>query len=123
MLRHGKKSWEAGGLGLDGTVAQPTVIWDNKESLYKMWYGSFDKTDMQTYTAVGYAVSKDGINWTKNIHPVFTTLRSSKGEKIGISTGPCVLLKDDVFYLWYAGVDSHYKRVINYATMHRKNNL
>lgn len=123
VLRHTKKTWEAGGLGLEGTVAQPTVIWDDKESLYKMWYGSFDRTDMQTYTAIGYAFSKDGISWTKLPQPVFTHPRNSKGEKIGISTGPCVLLKDDIFYLWYAGVDIHYKRVINYAIMHREDNL
>lgn len=120
VLRHTKKSWEAGGLGLEGTVAQPAVIWDNKESLFKMWYGSFDKTNKQTYTGIGYAVSKDGISWTKEHHPAFTPLHRRKGEKIGISTGPCVLLNDDIFYLWYAGVDAHYKRVINYATMHRK---
>lgn len=116
VLRHTPDSWESGGLGIDGTVAQPTVLWNDRTSCYMMWYGSFDNRGMLTYTGIGFASSKDGVTWTKLENPVLIP-NSGKGEENGIGTGPFVLLKDNVCYMWYGSVDSSFDRVINYATM------
>jgi predicted GH43/DUF377 family glycosyl hydrolase len=121
VLRHTPGSWETGGLGLDGTVAQPTVIWDATASRYKMWYGSFDNTGFETYTGIGYATSIDGVSWEKTEIPVLVPSSGSPGEQIGISTGPSVLLDDGTFHLWYSGVDSAYNRVINHAISNAQN--
>ena len=116
VLRHTPFSWESGGLGLDGTVAQPTVLWDSDNSSYMMWYGSFNNAGTLTYTGIGFASSKDGVNWTKLDKPALRP-NYSKGEELGIGTGPFVLLKDNIYHMWYGSVDSSFNRVISYATM------
>jgi hypothetical protein len=52
----------------------------------------------------GYAVSQDGISWTKNVanNPIFVTgddpYTVSSG---GIIQGPSVILKDSIYYMYY----------------------
>ncbi len=102
VLRYTKEYWEANGLGLEGTVAQPTVLWDARISRYRMWYGAFDKSQNQTYAGIGYAESRDGKTWQKKANPVFNPSTSSPGEEIGISTGPSVILVDKMLHLYYS---------------------
>lgn len=116
VLRHTPGSWESGGLGLDGTVAQPTVLWNPASALYIMWYGAFDNRGKLTYSGLGCATSKDGVTWQKLDEPVLIA-NNSKGEETGIGTGPFVLYHSNVYHMWYGSVDSGFNRVINYATM------
>ncbi|MBQ8758582.1 MAG: hypothetical protein IJZ20_02720, partial [Clostridia bacterium] len=50
----------------DGVYLYGTVIYDEEESIYKMWYASYDGTTYDTGVVMAcYATSKDGINWEK----------------------------------------------------------
>ncbi|MBN2435992.1 MAG: hypothetical protein JXK07_12075 [Spirochaetes bacterium] len=98
-------------------VVHPTVIWNSDKQQFYMWYGSFDATGNETYTGIGYAVSSNGIEWTKYAdNPVFTANSYLKNEETGISTGPSVVFADGVYHLYYTGADSSAKRVICHAT-------
>lgn len=114
VLRHTPEAWEAGGLGVAGTVAQPTVAWDGAR--YLMWYGSFDDRGLLTYTGIGFASSLDGVVWTKSPRPVLVPLAQAPGEQVGIGTGPTVLLDDGTLHIWYGSVDEGFRRVINHRT-------
>jgi len=48
----------------------PSVIWDEKAKLYKMWYSAGDQHEPD---AIGYATSPDGQNWSKaTVNPIFS---------------------------------------------------
>ena len=52
------------------SVMNPHVIYDEKEKIYKMWYAAGETYEPDV---IGYATSKDGINWTKyRDNPIFT---------------------------------------------------
>jgi predicted GH43/DUF377 family glycosyl hydrolase len=47
----------------------PTVL--KRDGVFLMWYGSYQSIDRHT-TAIGFAVSEDGVHWTKHPgNPVF----------------------------------------------------
>jgi predicted GH43/DUF377 family glycosyl hydrolase len=117
VLRAAADSWESGGLGLVGTVAQPAVLWDPRVELFRMWYGVFDTSNHQTYSGLGHAWSRDGQTWEKTPLPVFRSRSTFPGEENGLSTGACVTLHQGRLHLWYASVDSHWMRVINHAEL------
>lgn len=57
------QAWEA------DRLFYPTVLKLN--GVFMMWYGSYQAKDRHT-TAIGFAVSEDGVNWTKHPdNPVF----------------------------------------------------
>ena len=121
VLKPTPNSWDSlplrGDPSSKGAVAQPTVVWDEKNSLFKMWYGSWDGSRFLTYSGIGYAVSKDGKTWKKTEKRVLLPNRKMPGEEIGLSSGPCVLLHEGVYHLWYPSADKRAMRVICHATM------
>ncbi len=57
------QEWEA------ARLFYPTVL--KRDGVFLMWYGSYQATDRHT-TAIGFAASEDGIQWTKHpANPVF----------------------------------------------------
>lgn len=110
------QAWESGGPGMiTEDVSHPTVL--DRDSVFSMWYGSFDSTDNETYTGIGYATSTDGVDWSKRSdNPVFNPATTSPGEEIGISTGPAVVLVDGTYHLYYCAANADDLRVINHAT-------
>ena len=57
------QAWEA------DRLFYPTVI--KRDGVFMMWYGSYQASDRHT-TAIGFAISEDGIHWTKHPdNPVF----------------------------------------------------
>lgn len=51
--------------------------------------------------SIGYAISSDGINWTKATRPVLSVVsRTWQAWTIG---GPCALIENGVLKLWYFG--------------------
>ena len=50
-----------------GGIAQPTVIWDDQERRYRMFYSAYDGA---TWT-IGHATSTDLLTWTSDPEPVF----------------------------------------------------
>jgi hypothetical protein len=72
----------------DGGVQEPTVLWDDIEQRFKMWYGGMTLESVTLMEngepvirdvrvrQIGYATSPDGIHWSKySGNPVFTPLR------------------------------------------------
>ena len=57
--------WEA------EVLVYPTVI--KIDDVYLMWYGSYDWSVRREKTAIGFAVSLDGLHWNK--HPQNPVLR------------------------------------------------
>jgi predicted GH43/DUF377 family glycosyl hydrolase len=60
---------------LFGGVLEPTVIYDQDEAMFKMWYATLGLEDGHTFSTwsgrIGYATSQDGINWERQKEPVF----------------------------------------------------
>lgn len=86
--------WDSGG------VALPCVIFDGTK--YRMWYmGSF----IGGFPDVGYAVSLDGINWTKHYqNPILTKGSVGEWDEMMIA-GASVLQKSGKYHMWFGGVD------------------
>jgi len=102
-------AWDAGG------VRQPTVIKDG--NTYKMWYAGVMDPDLtggeDDPYAVGYATSKDGINWTKSTtNPVFEPLAA--GWDSEAICDPIVIKDDSTYRLWYCGIGAA-KEAFGYA--------
>jgi len=57
--------WEEAG------VLEPSVIYDEDERIFKMWYASWGSYYGRWQGYVGYATSPDGINWQKHPEPIF----------------------------------------------------
>lgn len=54
----------------NGGVLEPSVIYDSKEKIYKMWYAAVGtKDDLLTFR-IGYATSADGIQWRRLPDPI-----------------------------------------------------
>ena len=84
----------------------PTVVSDG--SLFHMWYAG---NDGQSHTAIGYAWSADGIEWTKHRdNPVVTV-------PVGRGASNCgVVFDGSTYHMWYTAFSATDPALINYAT-------
>ena len=80
-------------------VMCPHVIWDEKEKIYKMWYSGGEQYEPD---AIGYATSKDGMNWDKRPQPVFSADPSKEFEKYKV-TACQVVQRDNDYLMFYIG--------------------
>jgi len=79
-------------LSWDGiSVSAPTVLWDERARIYRMWYTGFDGWEYR----IGYAVSADGYGWTKYPVPVLSDAFPS------LFDAPTVVKIGDFFWMWY----------------------
>ncbi|MBN1346545.1 MAG: hypothetical protein JXQ73_27900 [Phycisphaerae bacterium] len=88
------QTWES------GRLFYPYVL--KAEGLYLMWYGSYWSAHPQK-TAIGFAVSRDGLTWRK--HPANPVLRPepSRPWESHYTTSHSVLRLDDgAWRIWYA---------------------
>lgn len=81
-------------------VMCPDVIWDEQANRYRMWYSGGEQYEPD---AIGYAISRDGNNWTKAAHnPVFAADPKNAWEQHKVTA--CQVLKHgDWFYMFYIG--------------------
>jgi predicted GH43/DUF377 family glycosyl hydrolase len=89
---------------------RPVVI--EKDGLYHMWYTGQAKG----HSRIGYAVSSDGINWTRISNaPVLSP--GLPWEKVAVMC-PHVIWddKEKVFKMWYSGGEQYEPDAIGYAT-------
>lgn len=89
---------------------RPVVI--EKDGIYHMWYTG----QARGHSWIGYAVSKDGKNWTrKNSEPVL--LPDVPWEKVAVMC-PHVIWdkKGKLFKMWYSGGEQYEPDAIGYAT-------
>jgi predicted GH43/DUF377 family glycosyl hydrolase len=84
----------------------PAVVFDG--SLFHMWYAG---NDGQSHTAIGYAWSGDGIEWTKHrYNPVVTV-------PVGRGASNCgVVFDGSTYHMWYTAFSATDPALINYAT-------
>ncbi len=78
----------------------PTVL--KRDGFFLMWYGSYQASNRHT-TAIGFAVSKDGVSWTKHPgNPVFGPNPERKWESHYTTSQSLYLLDDGSLRLFYA---------------------
>lgn len=89
-------------------VMCPHVIWDEQENLFKMWYSGGEQYEPD---AIGYAISKDGLNWTKRKEPVFKADPTSSWEKYKV-TACQVIKRENDYLMFYIGFsDIHFAQI------------
>lgn len=111
------ESWEELGPGdITKDVSHPFVgIHPDSEEFY-MVYGSFNASQYETYDGLGYASSKDGVDWIKdNTNPFFISNVGIKAEQLGIHAVSVVFV-GETFYLFYGAADQSGTRNILYAS-------
>jgi predicted GH43/DUF377 family glycosyl hydrolase len=92
VLEPGSEPWES------AAVAYPCIM--PYSNGYKMWYGGYS-ADMSV-TAIGNAVSPDGINWERyTANPVLPP--GASGQWDHVVFGPRVLEIDNIYYMFYTG--------------------
>ncbi|MCC6124088.1 MAG: prolyl oligopeptidase family serine peptidase [Pirellulales bacterium] len=88
------QSWESGNL------FYPTAL--KVDGLYLLWYGSYWRGHSQK-TALGCAVSGDGLNWMKNPHnPVFRPEPERPWESHYTTSQSVLRLPDGSWRIWYS---------------------
>ncbi len=87
------------------SVMCPSVIWDQKAQLYKMWYSGGEQYEPD---AIGYATSTDGLNWKKHQgNPVFKNDPANIWEQAKVTACQVIQEKDGylMFYIGFRDVD------------------
>ena len=88
------QDWES------GRLFYPTVL--KADGLYVMWYGSYHGPGV-VKTALGVAVSTDGVRWQKSRHnPVFCPDASRPWESNYTTSQSVMRLADGSWRIWYA---------------------
>lgn len=83
-----------------GRLFYPTVL--KSDGLYLMWYGSYASANHHT-TALGFAISPDGIHWQKNPHnPLFTPDPAREWESHYTTSQTVLRLENGTWRIWYA---------------------
>jgi hypothetical protein len=68
-----------------------------------MWYGSYWRGQDSQKTALGFAVSRDGLRWTKSPHnPVFRPDPMREWESHYTTSQSLIRLEDGSWRIWYA---------------------
>jgi len=85
-----------------GRLFYPTVL--VADGLHLMWYGSYShRKGEETRTALGFAVSKDGITWEKSpSNPVFGPDPAHAWESNFTTSQSVLWLPDRSLRIWYA---------------------
>ena len=87
------------------SVMNPCVLWDEYESVFKMWYSAGETYEPDV---ICYAESSDGISWKKWGSPVLRKNKEHEWEKYKVG-GCCVLKNTDgtyeIYYIGYQNLD------------------
>jgi predicted GH43/DUF377 family glycosyl hydrolase len=85
-------------------VMCPHVMWDEKEKIFKMWYSGGEQYEPD---AIGYATSKDGLNWNKLPQPVFVADPTKEWEQYKVTACQVIKRKNDylMFYIGFLNMD------------------
>jgi beta-1,2-mannobiose phosphorylase / 1,2-beta-oligomannan phosphorylase len=86
-------------------VQCPHVIWDDQEKQFKMWYSGGEQYEPD---AIGYATSKDGIEWKKyEGNPVFKNNPTNEWEQAKVTACQVIKRADDylMLYIGFKNVD------------------
>jgi len=79
------------------SVMCPSVLWDEDEGIYKMWYSGGEQYEPN---AIGYAESMDGLVWRKSVaNPIFQADPGSSWEQH--KTAACQVIHYEGGYLMF----------------------
>jgi len=99
-----KYDWEQP-VNNSGGVLEPSVIYDENEQCFKMWYSAEGIMDNVWAYRIGYATSKDGINWERLPKPVFVP-EAGKWDSQIVSHEDVVKDPAGGYHLFYVGTYS-----------------
>ncbi len=85
-------SWDAAG------VSSPTVLYDQLNFKFHMWYSGLDSTRWR----IGYAYSGDGLTWFRHGTPVLEPGEAGSWDSESV-LAPCVIQDGDTLRMWYTG--------------------
>jgi predicted GH43/DUF377 family glycosyl hydrolase len=89
--------FSGGGTGAwDNDVGTPLVIFNSDSARYEMWY-----TGSLPSGGIGFAISNDGIAWTRSANPVLS--RSAGTWDSYFLGAPCVIRENGQYRMWYTG--------------------
>ena len=93
-------------------VMCPHVIWDEDESLFRMWYSGGEQYEPD---AIGYATSPDGLHWSKlPSNPIFTMDPNHEWEQYKVTA--CQVIRQGAWHLmFYIGFENVNKAQIGMA--------
>jgi predicted GH43/DUF377 family glycosyl hydrolase len=89
-------SWDSDG------VTQATVLFNNSDSLFHMWYAG-QAPGVTDPFHIGHATSPDGGHWIKDQNNPVLNPGSPGSWDDNWLTGPCVILIDTTYHMWYDG--------------------
>lgn len=84
----GERPWE-------GAVSPSTILFDDEEGLFKLWYGTFARVPGALGTFVScYATSADGLHWDRPDLDAIEFEGSTRNNLCAVDTGGLSVLKD-----------------------------
>lgn len=101
-----EQSWEKE--YLDPSIGRPHILYNNANKEFEMFYDALsysEKFKLKVISGVGYATSKDGLNWLKNTNNLIFKGNKLKGEEFGILPGISVLKEDKNYIIFYSGLN------------------
>ena len=87
------------------SVMCPHVIWDEQESVFKMWYSGGEQYEPD---AIGYAISSDGQHWTRHSgNPIFSNNKKNTWEQAKVTACQVIKRENDylMFYIGFTNID------------------
>jgi hypothetical protein len=107
VLEAGSEDWHAGGI-LHIAVCQASGV-------FHMYYTGLAKTGY-AYRSIGYATSKDGINWQRKSTPVLTRGRANEFDDVHVHMPSVIYDAPSMkFRMWYVGYQNNRGNTIGYA--------
>jgi len=85
-------------------VMCPHVNWDEEEQIFKMWYSGGEQYEPN---AIGYATSKDGMNWEKRLQPIFVADPKNEFEKHKVTACQIIKRENDYLMFYIGFLDEH----------------
>jgi hypothetical protein len=86
-----------------GGVQEPTVLYDTKSRLFRMWYSALGKEREKRAFRIGYALSKDGILWKRSRRPVLNVTSSPRWDDAVLSHVNVVKDRKSGYHMFYFG--------------------
>lgn len=93
-----------------GGPMEPSVIYDVRERRFKMWYAGIGKKDGVVSFRIGYAISPDGVNWTRQKESVLDKGGAGSWDELWVShtnVVPDPMKGYHLFYFGTAAADHH----------------
>jgi predicted GH43/DUF377 family glycosyl hydrolase len=86
-----------------GDVLEPSILFDDEQNLYRMWYSAMGFKASRLAFRVGYATSPDGLAWERLAGPVLEPDRAGAWDSAAVSHVNVVHAPRSGYHLFYFG--------------------